>query len=114
MHIRAKDIYGSLKLKSRAEMIDNSFDGESYGLLVKSSLQRNMIVDSILLLEQSVGLGHCILERHIDSLRSRCTNIGIKHPGIPQNPLEWRKLLKESRKASIDWPLKRRRKALMN
>jgi len=114
MHIRAKDMKGSLKLKSKADMMNLSYDNESYGLLMKSSLQRNMITDSILLLEESVENGNCILDRHIDTLRSRCTKIGIKHPSVPPNPLEWKKQLKESRKVSVQRPSKGKNRAFLS
>lgn len=114
MHIRAKDIYGSLKLKLKAELIDQKFDEESYGLLIKSMIQRNMIVDSILMLEQSNDFDHTLLERHIRLLRSRCSKIGIKHPSIAKDPHEWKNSLIESRKVIKDWPSNRKNKALMN
>lgn len=77
-------------------------------------IQRNMIVDSILMLEQSNDFDHTLLERHIRLLRSRCSKIGIKHPSIAKDPHEWKNSLIESRKVIKDWPSNRKNKALMN
>jgi pentatricopeptide repeat protein len=97
MCIRNKDINSAIHYKE--DMIENGItpDGEIYGMLIESYAHRNMIVESLKLLEEVDDRTIKVQERHIKKLRARCEKLGFEHPSMPANPLKWVKRLKQKR-----------------
>ena len=75
-------------------------DAETYGMLIQSLTHRDMVVESLQLLEEATKNHIEIADRHIRYLRSRCASLGIKHPNMPLDPREWAKDVKKMRHAS--------------
>eukprot|EP00596_Hydrurales_sp_CCMP1899_P009749 CAMPEP_0119036198 /NCGR_PEP_ID=MMETSP1177-20130426/3729_1 /TAXON_ID=2985 /ORGANISM="Ochromonas sp, Strain CCMP1899" /LENGTH=1120 /DNA_ID=CAMNT_0006995643 /DNA_START=103 /DNA_END=3462 /DNA_ORIENTATION=+ len=89
MHIYGKDIQSALSLKE--DMVSKGIipDAESYGLLMQSCGQRDMLVEALKLLEETSERGIQVHDRQIKHLRSRCVGLGIQHPNMPEDPKEW-------------------------
>ena len=90
MFVRAKDIETAVEFKNKMDAIGLKPDSSTYGLLIKSLSHRTaMVPDSLLLLEEATAKGVEIQNKFVTQLRSRCNNLGVVHPDIPPNPLQW-------------------------
>jgi len=68
--------------------------GKTYGSLVQACIQRNLVVEALKVLEEASAINVKLPENHIRHLRSRCKSLGIKHPDVPADPLQWVKDVK--------------------
>lgn len=99
MHIRNKDIQSAIDVKDEMKRKGLIPHKHSYGVIIQSLVQRDKIIESLKLLEES-ALDHerPIPEMYIKYLRARCVKLNIKHPNIPPDPNAWMKKSKVIRK----------------
>jgi hypothetical protein len=98
MHVQNRDLASVNETHKR--MIEHNItpDGPTYGLLIETHLHRDLVVESIKLLEESAQRNVKIPERHLRFLRNRCSTLGIKHPDLPADPNQWVKDTKDIRR----------------
>jgi pentatricopeptide repeat protein len=98
MYIRNKQIDKAIQLKD--EMIHEKKLtplSETYGLFIQSFTHRDMIVESLKLLEESARYKLTLPERDIRMLRNRCNKLEVTHPNLPADPIAWVKDVKKIR-----------------
>lgn len=98
MYVRKKNLEKALEYKDN--MFKNNMipTAASYGLLIDTTYRRQMLLESLQLVEEATTYGLKVEEKHIRQLRGRCKSLGIVHPDIPDDPLEWLKRLKKLRR----------------
>mmetsp|Transcript_22306 Transcript_22306/g.29170 ORF Transcript_22306/g.29170 Transcript_22306/m.29170 type:complete len:239 (+) Transcript_22306:228-944(+) len=91
MFIRANQLEKALEAKSK--MVNTiGADEEVYGLLVRHLADKNLIQDSLALLDDAMSHNITIRERHKRELRRLLEKDGIAlHPLIGADPQKWRK-----------------------
>ena len=99
MHIRNKDVQSAIDVKDAMKMKGMIPHKDSYGVIIQTLVQRDRIIESLKLLEESaICHERPIPEKYIKYLRARCVKLKIKHPNIPPDPNEWMKKSKANRK----------------
>lgn len=98
MHIRNRDAGKALEVYEG--MLKNNIvpDRETYGLLIVTHTHRGKVVEALKILEDAASKSVQIPEKYMKILRGRCTNLGVRHPDIPPDPLQWVKDSKQVRR----------------
>jgi pentatricopeptide repeat protein len=89
MHLIRNDIDSAMEAKTN--MIEYGFvpSRESYGLMIQSLAARKMLEESLLVLEDAADRQVKIRDTFLKNLRFQCTKLGVIHPDIPPDPMEW-------------------------
>jgi pentatricopeptide repeat protein len=97
MHIRNKDMDSAMEVFEGMKEKGVVPDEETYGLLINSYVGKGQVVDALKVLEDAAARKVEVPEKHLRALRGRCENLGVKHPDIPPNPLQWVRDVKKTR-----------------
>lgn len=98
MHLRNKDLESAIAAKDEAIMNNIVPTEESFGMLVQSLARRDETLNALKMLEQASSLGVKLHERNLKLLRTQCEKLGLTHPDLPANPLQWAKDVKVRRR----------------
>lgn len=75
-------------------------DAESFGLVIQTYTNRGMVVEALKALEEAAAGGVRVREPYLKRLRGRLNNLGMSHPNMPADPMQWvRDVKTERRKA---------------
>lgn len=98
MHVIRRDIHSALDAKNKMLELGFRPSRESYGMLINSLAARKMIEEALLTLEETADKGIIIRDVHLRELRRHCTELGIIHPDLPEDPMAWMKAVRQARK----------------
>jgi pentatricopeptide repeat protein len=69
-------------------------DKEFFGMLIEALTHRGDIPQALKLLEEMTALDIKVKDYHLRKLRARCQSLGVTHPDMPEDPLQWVKDVK--------------------
>jgi len=98
MYVKAKDIQKAMELYGEMTQRGLVPDSTTVGLLIESATHRGLVVEALRLLEEATEKKVTIPEKNLRYLRSRCTSLGVSHPDMRADPLQWVKDLKVARR----------------
>ena len=99
MFIRTDNVSKALDLKrEQVDSLKLTPEGDQYGLLIESLVANNQLVEAFKELECATEKGVAIPEKNVKFLRRAATQLGVRHPDMPEDPYEWVRSMKDARK----------------
>jgi hypothetical protein len=93
-YVRAKDVEKADEFMKKTIDLRLRPTSRAYGVLIEAHTHRGNIVEGLKLLEDATKRNIKVPEGNLKQLRARCETLGIKHPDMPPNPVQWVKDVK--------------------
>lgn len=93
-YVRAKNVEKADEFMKKTIALELRPTSRAYGVLIEAHTHRGNIVEGLKLLEDATKRNVKVPEGNLKQLRARCETLGIKHPDMPPNPVQWVKDVK--------------------